>query len=255
MANFTNTRSYQLLTKDMRKVKLTKDELNQLHQEYFETKSDVLKNKLITYHLRYLITIVNAFKTSKNVSMEDMIGYGSIGLVNALEAFDPTQGAFTSFAKSAIIRQIITCIQYEDMVRMKNSHKKAVEEGDLPKYTYGSIDNSVSATDDTSIGETLIDDTFDSLFDFDELTHDEKVDMFWDYLKTIMTLPNYYDIARACYSANTANGKAIKVTEEDMGIMFGCTKQNISQKKRIMFQKLREDPKLFDYWRNNFMNY
>ena len=252
---YSDSKAFSLLTKEIRKVDLTTEELTDLHTTYFQTRSEAIMNRLITYHLRYVITIVNAFKTSKNVSFDDLIGYGSIGLVRALQEYDPTTGfKFLTFAKPAIIRQIVTSLKHEDIIRMKSTAKTMVDNGELPAYTFKSTSDTMFDSENCTVGDTLSDSTFDGLFDFDVLTLSDKEQIFWSHMKTIIPKQDYYDIARAIYSASTSGGKAIKITETELGEMFGITKQCIGQKKQLLWKRLAKDPKLKEWFDNNYFD-
>jgi RNA polymerase sigma factor (sigma-70 family) len=188
--------------------------------------------------------------------LDDLIGYGSIGLVRALEAFDPTTGySFTTFAKPAIVREIINQLQYEDIIRPKSNDKKKLKAGEISKYNFCSTDELIIGIENTTIGESISGDCYDSLFEFDEQNSFQKEDEFWDYLKEVIKLPGYFDLARAKYSLAVANGKRIKVSEQDIADMNGYTKQNVSGKLQILLKQLRKDPKLRKWWEQNKMNY
>ncbi len=76
---------------------LTKEEEENLFQIYLANKNIALKNKLINHNLRLVIKIAREFNRP-GYSLIDLIQEGNIGLVNAVERFDPTKGVFSAYA-------------------------------------------------------------------------------------------------------------------------------------------------------------
>ncbi|MCQ2586296.1 MAG: sigma-70 family RNA polymerase sigma factor [Treponema sp.] len=50
------------------------------------------RDKVIKSALHYVISVCKTFKHGKSFSMEDLIGYGNIGLVKAFDAYKPEKG-------------------------------------------------------------------------------------------------------------------------------------------------------------------
>jgi RNA polymerase primary sigma factor len=55
-------------------------------------------DELVTRNLRFVISVAKQYATDK-ISLEDLVNEGNIGLIKAVEKFDPTKGyKFISFA-------------------------------------------------------------------------------------------------------------------------------------------------------------
>ncbi|MFI3242213.1 MAG: RNA polymerase factor sigma-32 [Alphaproteobacteria bacterium] len=73
------------------------DEYN-LAVAYKESKSRKVADKLINSHLRLVVKVVDRYK-GYGLSVEEMISEGNIGLLNALEKFEPEKGfRFSTYA-------------------------------------------------------------------------------------------------------------------------------------------------------------
>jgi RNA polymerase primary sigma factor len=96
-----------MYAKDIRKFALlTKDEERELANQIDETDSPE-KQKFIKANLRLVILIANKYKY-KGLSLSDLIQEGNIGLIKAVERFDPERGfKFATYA-TWWIRQAMT---------------------------------------------------------------------------------------------------------------------------------------------------
>ena len=74
--------NYPLLT-DEEEIKLTK--------EYYKNKDPEIKNKLVLANLRLVVSIAKHYVSNK-LSLMDVIQYGNLGLMTAVDKFDPTLG-------------------------------------------------------------------------------------------------------------------------------------------------------------------
>src|SRR5690349_12464844 len=87
--------------------------LSELWEKYQEHKSPELRIELITMYaplVRFVVGRLGIPPTSL-LDMEDLIGYGTIGLINAIDRYDPARGVrFEAFAtpriRGAVIDQI-----------------------------------------------------------------------------------------------------------------------------------------------------
>ncbi len=77
---------------------LTPEEEYALAKEYIKTKDKRVSYKLITSHLRLVVKVVSKFK-GYGLPMSEMISEGNIGLLYAIDKFDPDKGfRFSTYA-------------------------------------------------------------------------------------------------------------------------------------------------------------
>lgn len=67
---------------------LSAEEEQELTLEYFKTRNENIKNKLINSNLRLVIKLANHISKNNNVT-DDLIQEGCLGLIRAVEKFDP----------------------------------------------------------------------------------------------------------------------------------------------------------------------
>jgi RNA polymerase primary sigma factor len=89
---------------------LTPDEELELTSLIYETGDEIAKQKLIKANLRFVISVAKQYQGT-GLKLEDLISEGNIGLIKAVDRFDPTRGfKFISFAVWWIRQQILLCI-------------------------------------------------------------------------------------------------------------------------------------------------
>ncbi len=84
--------------------------IDDLWAEYIETKRSELRAELITHYtplVRYVVGRMGIPQTSL-LEADDLVSYGVIGLINAIDRFDPSRGVrFEAFATSRIRGAVI----------------------------------------------------------------------------------------------------------------------------------------------------
>jgi RNA polymerase sigma factor for flagellar operon FliA len=98
-----------------------------LWKQYSETKNPIIREKLIIHYI-YLIKYVAgrlSIHFGSNVEYDDLVGFGSLGLIDAIDKFDFTKGVkFETYASLRIRGAIIDSIRELDWVprsmRQKN---------------------------------------------------------------------------------------------------------------------------------------
>lgn len=86
--------------------KLTKEERKELFNEYYENRDPDLRNILIEEYL-YIAEILSKKYTNRGIDYDDIFQIASIGLIYAVDRYDPTKGfEFSSFATPTIIGEI-----------------------------------------------------------------------------------------------------------------------------------------------------
>lgn len=78
----------------------------ELFKEYKETKDIQIRNELVRRYL-YIVEILSKKYINKGIEYEDIYQVASLGLIYAIERFDPSKGfEFSSFATPTIIGEI-----------------------------------------------------------------------------------------------------------------------------------------------------
>jgi len=94
-------------------------QLDQLWKEYGETKSKIAKDKLLVEYaslVKYTAERL-AFSLPKSVELDDLIGAGIMGLIKAVESFDPSREVkFETFATHRIRGSILDELRALDWV-------------------------------------------------------------------------------------------------------------------------------------------
>ncbi|MBC8139837.1 MAG: SigB/SigF/SigG family RNA polymerase sigma factor [Armatimonadetes bacterium] len=81
-------------------------ELERLSVEHSHTRDTELRDRLVMYHQRLVRSLAGRFSGTGEL-LEDLIQVGNIGLINALDRFDATQGTrFSTYATPTILGEI-----------------------------------------------------------------------------------------------------------------------------------------------------
>ncbi|MDQ1165921.1 sigma-70 family RNA polymerase sigma factor [Flavobacterium sp. SORGH_AS_0622] len=80
------------------------EELIKLFYDYSQTKSRVIRDQIFNANVKLVFSITKKFQLSE---MDDLEQYGFIGLVNAIESFDPEKkNKFSTYATRSITNEI-----------------------------------------------------------------------------------------------------------------------------------------------------
>jgi RNA polymerase sigma-B factor len=81
-------------------------ELERLSVQYATTRDPKLRDTLVVYHQKLVRSIASRFQNAGE-ALEDLVQVGNIGLINALERYDPSQGTrFSTYATPTILGEI-----------------------------------------------------------------------------------------------------------------------------------------------------
>ena len=75
-----------------------KEQIKKKFEEYYQTRDKKLRDELIEEHM-YIVDILSNKYVGKGIEREDLYQVASLGLIFAVERFDPSKGyEFSSFA-------------------------------------------------------------------------------------------------------------------------------------------------------------
>ncbi len=106
-----------------------KEEIQKKFETYYQTKDKKLRDELIQEHM-YIVDILSNKYVGKGIEKDDLYQVASLGLIYAVERFDPTKGfAFSSFATPTIMGELKRYFRDKGWVirvprRIQNLYKK-----------------------------------------------------------------------------------------------------------------------------------
>ena len=138
------TLSMSLYFSDLNACSIKKEKLNKLYEMYFETKNEKYKNAIVCANAKFVVSLAKQYQ-HLGLDLDDLIMEGNIGLIKAVELFDPTKGyTFISFAVHYIRKYInIALNEKSRVVRLPFNR---ICEGD--SLSSSSLDASVGSDDD-----------------------------------------------------------------------------------------------------------
>ena len=233
------------------------------------SKKQEAKNLFIASNLRLVIKIARSYE-NLGLDLEDLISEGNIGLVSAVDRFDPEKGAkFSTYAgfwirqrimralsnHSSIIRMpcylkqlYLNYLKYFEAYQEKHDKKPSIKE--ISKFlniTERKVKEMLEAASaiislDCKISEDNDGDTYA------EVIKDEKSD---DPLKCLSTKNTTEVIDRALQELDPRERKIIRKrfgldgdkpnTLEEIGVMFSVTRERIRQIERVALLKFKKE--------------
>ena len=136
--------SLSLYFGDLNARSIKKEKLNELYVKYYETKNEQYKNAIVCANAKFVVSLAKQYQ-HMGLSLDDLIMEGNIGLIKAVELFDPTKGyTFISFAVHYIRKYInIALNEKSRVVRLPFNR---ICEGD--SLSSSSLDANVGGDDD-----------------------------------------------------------------------------------------------------------
>lgn len=113
-------------------MKLDKDVEKELWLEYEKDRNNENRNNLVVYY-NPLVNVVIAklgVRHNKYIDYDDLLSYGALGLIEAVEKFDSTKGAkFQTYASIKIRGKVLDHFRKQDILPANVRHRiKKVEE-------------------------------------------------------------------------------------------------------------------------------
>ena len=106
-----------------------KEGIQEKFEEYYQTRDLKLRDELIKEHM-YIVDILSNKYVGKGIEKDDLYQVASLGLIYAVERYDPTKGyAFSSFATPTIMGELKRYFRDKGWVirvprRIQNLYKK-----------------------------------------------------------------------------------------------------------------------------------
>ncbi|HEY3282976.1 MAG TPA: SigB/SigF/SigG family RNA polymerase sigma factor [Armatimonadota bacterium] len=85
---------------------MIQSEVAELFQRYFDTRDAALRDQLVLMHKDLARLLAGKFK-NRGQPLEDLIGVATIGLINAIDRYDPSRGTkFSTYATPTILGEM-----------------------------------------------------------------------------------------------------------------------------------------------------
>ncbi|MBR5321918.1 MAG: RNA polymerase sporulation sigma factor SigE [Clostridia bacterium] len=196
---------------------LDTEEENECLQKLLQN-DNIAKNKLIEHNLRLVVYIAKKFENT-GVGLEDLISIGTIGLIKAINTFNPEKNIkLATYASRCIENEILMYI------RKINNHKLEI-----------SIDEPINI--DWDGNELLLSDILGS--DADSVYSDLEMDEDRKTVKKAITELNDRDrlIITLRFGLESGNEK----TQKEVADLLGISQSYISRLEKRIIEKLKKE--------------
>ena len=202
---------------------LNNEEIKNLFHDYIGNGDYTAREKLIENHLRLVVKISHSYK-GKGMDLEDVVSYGNIGLMKAVDKFNPdhdSECSFGVFATNYIKEEIRTAME-KNMTVYHGSFER------MKNIEYGEIRLDAPISDDSD--KSLYDVFGGNVNPFEVSAEQELVSFIFEEMKNVLT-----DVEYKILIENFIERKSM----EEIGNEIGMTKQNISLKRNAALKKMR----------------
>ncbi len=199
---------------------LETEEENAVINDLGTERDDEAKKILIEHNLRLVVYIAKKFDNT-GVSVEDLISIGTIGLIKAINTFNPTK-------KIKLATYASRCIENEILMYLRRNNKTKMEV---------SIDEPLNV--DWDGNELLLSDILGTEEDtiYREMENEVERKLL---MKAVNRLPGREKlIVQMRYGLNTTDGK--ERTQKEVADLLGISQSYISRLEKKIMQRLKRD--------------
>lgn len=249
-----NTDEIRLYFNDVKKIPILDREREEEIFNLLDSKKvskeekDKLKKELVLGNLRYVITIAKQYQNN-GLDILDLISEGNIGLLKAIDKFDPKNGnRFISYAIWWIKQNIISSINENGRtIRIPSNLLQETQKSNRGiKYheVYGDTNTEISYTLPSTIdlskeidseGNHLI----DVIRDPNEFNPEDIFNSSEEVKKRVKQLLSILDGREKVIIEKYFGLDGFEVSLEELGEEFNCTKERIRQIKSEGLKKIR----------------
>jgi RNA polymerase primary sigma factor len=191
------------------------------------------KDELISNYLLLVVKIARSYM-NKGVDLADLISEGNVGLIKAVEKYDATKGAFSSYASTWIKQSIIrNCMMNKRVVRLPENISNLMATDRWSGVNYREI--SIDTPNDE--GDSMADDIPDTESAGTNPFYSEESMIMKNKIERILSFLQGRDaeIVKACYGIDRE--KPLEVFEA--AELFNLSTTRINQILRSSLKKMR----------------
>jgi len=249
-----NTEELQYYLKDIRKIKLITHERQEEIIQLFKNKHltveerNKLKMEFVTGNLRFVITVAKLYQ-NQGLDLLDLINEGNIGLLKAIERFDPTSGVkFISYAVWWVKQSIMSSLNENG--RTIRIPSNLIQEAQKKKKTEFNEDEQISAESSVTLPYCVglfdeINEEGDQLIDLIRDPNEQNPELYLnnreEVRKRVNAVLSVLDEREKIIIEKYFGLNGIESNLEDLGDEFDCTKERIRQLKDKALKKLRNE--------------
>lgn len=238
-------------------------------------KKEQIRNEIIYHNLRYVYNLAAKKSFGRNISINDLIQEGSLGLMKAIDKFDLNKGyKFSTYSRWWIKQAMNTAIagHYRNVTAYANEQiskiYRVIREyemtyGEKPDEYYISektginlrrVQELLTITDIVSLNEKVNNDEIDSYELQDLLIAEEEDNGIFDsyaaridFRNAVLTSPYLDDRQKRVIDLRFGLNKGRMETLEDVGKRIGVTRERVRQIEAKSIRNLRKDQKIRTY--------
>lgn len=225
-------------------INLTQDEIRELFKDKEKNENKIMKSQMaLVMNLAQRYQHFNQKKT-----LDEVVSDCLEGLMKAMQYYNPIEFPdvdFTAFAHTSIKQTMYHYKDENSIIKLTGRAKKNQLREDEVYVTTTKFEDMKSTEGDAvsflEIYQPATDDFKDDLVRYNKLCSTVK-DAFKDK-------PRYADIIIANFGLCGVNDK---LTQEEIGDMFGISKQAVNQIKHMALKKLKNNKEFIEYLKETY---